>query len=84
MYSLIQSSIALFASEKEEKEWSQMHSSFMVRMNLSTTPFCSGVYGVMYSVFRPWAFINCKYAFEEKIKPLSLLRVTPQDESFFP
>jgi hypothetical protein len=38
-----------FAEPKLEKRVSHTHSSFNERKNGSIMPFCSGVYGVMYS-----------------------------------
>ena len=53
MYFSTQAPMALSACSRQRKFCSQTHSSFSVRITRSTTPFCSGVYGVMNSCCRP-------------------------------
>jgi hypothetical protein len=47
--------MARWASLKLLKFVSQTHSSLRLRKKRSMTPFCSGVYGVMYSCLIPYS-----------------------------
>lgn len=47
LYQLIQPAMAWWASSIDSKRLIQTHSSLMLRMNRSTSPFCSGGYVVM-------------------------------------